>query len=91
VARLAPPDLAAVEVHGPVSRQEVARLCQAAEVFVLARYREPYGAVYGEATDADDDRRCRVLRTSSREKVASRLTQPRRAGPATPTGSETGS
>ncbi|HZM29580.1 MAG TPA: glycosyltransferase family 4 protein [Acidimicrobiales bacterium] len=51
--RLARPDLAArVEVHGPVSRDEVARLYRAADVFVLASYREPYGTVYGEAMAA---------------------------------------
>ena len=52
-ARLAGPDLAGrVVVHGPVSREQVARLYRSADVFVLASYREPYGTVYGEAMAA---------------------------------------
>jgi glycosyltransferase involved in cell wall biosynthesis len=51
--RLARPDLAGrVEVHGPVSREQVARLYRSSDVFVLASYREPYGTVYGEAMAA---------------------------------------
>ncbi len=49
-ARLARPDLAGkVIVHGRVSRQSVAALYSAADVFVLPSLREPYGTVYGEA------------------------------------------
>jgi glycosyltransferase involved in cell wall biosynthesis len=52
-ARLVRPDLAGrVDVHGPVSREQVARLYRSADVFVLASYREPYGTVYGEAMAA---------------------------------------
>jgi hypothetical protein len=52
-ARLARPDLAGrVVVHGPVTREEVARLYRSADVFVLPSYREPYGTVYGEAMAA---------------------------------------
>jgi glycosyltransferase involved in cell wall biosynthesis len=52
-ARLARPDLAGrVQVHGPVSREEVARLYRGADVFVLPSYHEPYGTVYGEAMAA---------------------------------------
>ena len=40
---------ARVVVHGPVSRDEVATLLAAADVFVLPSYQEPYGTVYGEA------------------------------------------
>ena len=51
--RLAEPDLdGTVVVHGPVDRDEVARLYAAADVFVLASTREPYGTVYGEAMAA---------------------------------------
>lgn len=39
----------AVFVHGRVSRTEVDALYQAADIFVLPSYREPYGTVYGEA------------------------------------------
>jgi glycosyltransferase involved in cell wall biosynthesis len=49
-ARVAGPDLAGrVVVHGPVAREEVARLYRSADVFVLPSYREPYGTAYGEA------------------------------------------
>jgi glycosyltransferase involved in cell wall biosynthesis len=49
-ARLRQPDLAGrVIVHGPVSRERVAALYRAADVFVLPSTREPYGTVYGEA------------------------------------------
>jgi glycosyltransferase involved in cell wall biosynthesis len=41
-----------VVVHGPVSREQVAGLYQAADVFVLASTKEPYGTVYGEAMAA---------------------------------------
>jgi glycosyltransferase involved in cell wall biosynthesis len=52
-ARLAGADLAGrVVVHGPVSRERVAELYAAADVFVLASSREPYGTVYGEAMAA---------------------------------------
>lgn len=52
-ARLARPDLAGrVVVHGPVSREQVAGLYEAADVFVLPSVREPYGTVYGEAMAA---------------------------------------
>jgi glycosyltransferase involved in cell wall biosynthesis len=52
-ARLAAPDLAGrVVVHGPVPREEVARLYAGADAFVLPSYREPYGTVYGEALAA---------------------------------------
>jgi len=51
--RLRQPDLAGrVTVHGPVSRERVAALYAAAEVFVLPSTREPYGTVYGEAMAA---------------------------------------
>lgn len=50
-ARLAEGDLAGRVVrHGAVSREEVARLFEAADVFVLPASREPYGTVWGEAT-----------------------------------------
>jgi glycosyltransferase involved in cell wall biosynthesis len=50
---LARPDLAGrVVVHGPVTREEVARLYRSADVFVLPSYREPYGTAYGEAMAA---------------------------------------
>jgi glycosyltransferase involved in cell wall biosynthesis len=49
-ARLAAPDLQdRVEVHGPVSLDEVAAFYRAADVFVLPSTQEPYGTVYGEA------------------------------------------
>jgi glycosyltransferase involved in cell wall biosynthesis len=52
-ARLAGADLAGrVVVHGPVSRERVAQLYAAADAFVLASSREPYGTVYGEAMAA---------------------------------------
>jgi glycosyltransferase involved in cell wall biosynthesis len=52
-ARLAAPDLARrVVVHGPLPAQQVAALYDAADVFVLASTREPYGTVYGEAMAA---------------------------------------
>ena len=52
-ARLARGDLAGrVTVHGPVSRERVAELYAAADVFVLASTTEPYGTVYGEAMAA---------------------------------------
>jgi glycosyltransferase involved in cell wall biosynthesis len=52
-ARLAEPDLAdRVVVHGPLPVDRVAALYAAADVFVLASYREPYGTVYGEAMAA---------------------------------------
>jgi glycosyltransferase involved in cell wall biosynthesis len=35
--------------HGPISREKVALLYQAADVFVLPAAREPYGTVWGEA------------------------------------------
>jgi glycosyltransferase involved in cell wall biosynthesis len=51
--RLARPALAGrVVVHGPVSREQVAAFYQAADVFVLASTKEPYGTVYGEAMAA---------------------------------------
>jgi glycosyltransferase involved in cell wall biosynthesis len=52
-ARLAGADLAGrVVVHGPVTKEEVARLYRCADVFVLPSYREPYGTAYGEAMAA---------------------------------------
>ncbi len=49
-ARLARGDLAGrVVVHGPVDTRTVAGLYRAADAFVLASMREPYGTVYGEA------------------------------------------
>jgi glycosyltransferase involved in cell wall biosynthesis len=49
-ARLATPDLAGRVVrHGPLSREGVAALYAAADVFVLPAFREPYGTVWGEA------------------------------------------
>jgi glycosyltransferase involved in cell wall biosynthesis len=48
--RLGRRDLAArVAVHGPVPREEVARLYADADAFVLPAFREPYGTVWGEA------------------------------------------
>ena len=52
-ARLAHPDLAGrVVVHGPVHPRTVAGLYRAADAFMLASMREPYGTVYGEAMAA---------------------------------------
>jgi glycosyltransferase involved in cell wall biosynthesis len=49
-ARLAYADLRGrVVVHGPLSVAEVAGMYMAADVFVLASLKEPYGTVYGEA------------------------------------------
>jgi glycosyltransferase involved in cell wall biosynthesis len=48
--RIAQPDLAdRVVVHGPLSREDVAALYEAADVFVLPSLRETYGTVHGEA------------------------------------------
>jgi glycosyltransferase involved in cell wall biosynthesis len=41
-----------VVYHGAVSREEVAAMYRAADVFVLPSLREPYGTVYGEALAA---------------------------------------
>lgn len=50
---LARADLAGrVVTHGPVSRERIATLYAAADVFVLPSYQEPYGTVYGEAMAA---------------------------------------
>ena len=38
-----------VVVHGPLSRENVARLYRAADVFVLPAHRESYGTAWGEA------------------------------------------
>ena len=52
-ARLSAPDLAGrVVVHGALPSDAVGRLYAAADAFVLASYREPYGTVYGEALAA---------------------------------------
>jgi glycosyltransferase involved in cell wall biosynthesis len=52
-ARLRQPDLAGrVIVHGPLPRENVAALYDAADVFVLPSLKEPYGTVYGEAMAA---------------------------------------
>jgi glycosyltransferase involved in cell wall biosynthesis len=52
-ARLSAPDLARrVVVHGPLPPYKVAALYEAADLFVLASVREPYGTVYGEAMAA---------------------------------------
>jgi glycosyltransferase involved in cell wall biosynthesis len=49
-ARLTDPALAGrVVMHGRLSVEQVAALYQAADAFVLASMREPYGTVYGEA------------------------------------------
>ena len=49
-SRLAEADLTGrVVAHGPVSRENVAALYRAADVFVLPAAREPYGTVWGEA------------------------------------------
>ncbi|MDQ4037510.1 MAG: glycosyltransferase family 4 protein [Actinomycetota bacterium] len=51
--RLSRADLAGrVRVHGPVSKERVARLYRDADLFVLPSLREPYGTVYGEAMAA---------------------------------------
>jgi glycosyltransferase involved in cell wall biosynthesis len=51
--RLAHPELAGrVVVHGPLSKEEVAAMYDAADMFALPSYREPYGTVYGEAMAA---------------------------------------
>lgn len=41
-----------VVVHGPVPREEMAGFYEAADAFVLASLKEPYGTVYGEAMAA---------------------------------------
>jgi len=52
-ARLGRRDIAdRVVVHGPVDRETVAGFYRAADAFVLASWREPYGTVYGEAMAA---------------------------------------
>ena len=52
-ARLARPNLAGRVVgHGPLPVEQVAALYAAADAFVLASTREPYGTVYGEAMAA---------------------------------------
>ncbi len=52
-ARLARSDLAGrVVVQGPLPIERVAALYEAADAFVLASSREPYGTVYGEAMAA---------------------------------------
>jgi glycosyltransferase involved in cell wall biosynthesis len=49
-SRLTEPDLTGrVVTHGPLSRENVAGLYRAADVFVLPAAREPYGTVWGEA------------------------------------------
>jgi glycosyltransferase involved in cell wall biosynthesis len=49
-SRLADPDLARrVVMHGRLSVEQVAALYHAADAFVLASMKEPYGTVYGEA------------------------------------------
>jgi glycosyltransferase involved in cell wall biosynthesis len=49
-SRLAKADLTGrVVAHGPLSRENVAGLYRAADVFVLPAAREPYGTVWGEA------------------------------------------
>jgi glycosyltransferase involved in cell wall biosynthesis len=49
-SRLAEADLSGrVVLHGPISREDVAGLYRAADVFVLPAGREPYGTVWGEA------------------------------------------
>lgn len=51
--RLRQPDLSdRVVVHGPVSRERVASLYAAADVFALPSYLEPYGTAYAEAMAA---------------------------------------
>lgn len=52
-ARIARPDLSGrVVVHGPLARDRVGALYQAADAFALASYVETYGTVYGEALAA---------------------------------------
>jgi glycosyltransferase involved in cell wall biosynthesis len=52
-ARLSAADLAGrVVVHGPLPVAQVAAYYAAADAFVLASSREPYGTVYGEAMAA---------------------------------------
>jgi glycosyltransferase involved in cell wall biosynthesis len=52
-SRLAVPDVAGrVVVHGPLSRERLAVLYRAADVFVLPSRQEAYGTVYGEAMAA---------------------------------------
>src|SRR5919199_2233754 len=52
-ARLRQPDLAGrVIVHGPLPRENMAALYDAADIFVLPSVKEPYGTVYGEAMAA---------------------------------------
>jgi glycosyltransferase involved in cell wall biosynthesis len=49
-SRLTEADLTGrVVAHGPLSREHVAGLYQAADAFVLPAVREPYGTVWGEA------------------------------------------
>ena len=49
-ARMARPDLAGrVVAHGPLRKEQVAALYQAADAFVLPSRKEPYGTVWGEA------------------------------------------
>jgi glycosyltransferase involved in cell wall biosynthesis len=49
-SRLGETDLTGrVVLHGPLAREHVAALYQAADVFVLPASREPYGTVWGEA------------------------------------------
>jgi glycosyltransferase involved in cell wall biosynthesis len=51
--RLARPDLRGrVVVHGPLPREAVAAMYEAADLFVLPSSKEPYGTVYGEAMAA---------------------------------------
>ncbi len=48
--RIRQPDLAGrVVVHGQLSREDVAALYNAGDIFALPSLREPYGTVYGEA------------------------------------------
>jgi glycosyltransferase involved in cell wall biosynthesis len=49
-ARISRPDLAGrVVTHGAVSREDIAALYNASDIFALPSRREPYGTVYGEA------------------------------------------
>lgn len=53
MTRLGDADLTGrVVVHGPVTKERVAALYAAADVFVLPSWKEPYGTVYGEAMAA---------------------------------------